>query len=975
MSISFAKINKNRSKKMIQIYTLFFAIVAVFLYGTFIATGHTLIWSADATAQHLPLLESFREAVINFLHHPFSPNQWSWKFGLGADTLSIFSYYNIGDVFSYLILLFPKGLVPLGYQLILILRLYCAGLAFIYFMAHIQVRGKYISTFAAAAGSLVYLFNTYLEYAHLAQPLFTTAFILFPLIILEIERTLQTGTYWRLSLVFSWMLISNFYFAYMLGLGGIAFLALQYFMKYRGQRKFVETVVNFVKPALISLFSSAFILIPELIDVANSTRSVASFANGLKFYPLFYYIMLPTHFITGDSNSLLFWTALGFGSIVFFAVIYTMSRFQQFRLLNWSMIISLVIIMLPAFGAILNGFTTPSNRWTFILCFIAAVASSIFLDNVALLDNRTLKLFSYGTGIYAVVIIGTYLFHNSSEIFLPMIFLLGQLFLIYLVNYNHIAGGRKLIAYSVLANIAVNCFAFAAPFNNDFASSFLPQHTFAALQKNFFHHLNNHLTSSKYYRVSTISNNYQLGGIFSGNNNDLVLANPILTNLKSINSYYSLQNKYVGNFMNDMQNRQYIANIPVAQADDRTGLENFLGVKYIFQQLNNPNDGKIPYGYKKDKQTKLVRDLNGNNKLDSQTTRLKTRNDFPLIYWQRNAISPQTYSQLSPSGKEMQLSSGVVMPTAASCQGLAKAKIIRPYKVPYQLYSSHLKNPKSKTDSDLVQVASGTIKKMDPNETYQLVLPKNSKFKNSELQIELDDISFQPFTKDQLVKYSNYYAKRSAAGTVTPFNSKLNAINVRHKYITTMQSDKYFAISATAGSNINETIQQLAASSTSFYLPLTKATLNMGYHANMPEKVGLAMSRMGTYHFKLKVYAIPYGSSYNKRVAKIKRDGLQDVRFYNNDVTGTFNHSKTGVLTSSIPYSIGWQAYIDGKKAQIIRTNSAFVGLKVPAGRHKVSFVYQTPGLKLGILISFTTLVIVLGGWYLLRRRNLTFKH
>ena len=323
----------------------------------------------------------------------------------------------------------------------------------------------------------------------------------------------------------------------------------------------------------------------------------------------------------------------------------------------------------------------------------------------------------------------------------------------------------------------------------------------------------------------------------------------------------------------------------------------------------------------------------------------------------------------------MQLSSGVVMPTAASCQGLAKAKIIRPYKVPYQLYSSHLKNPKSKTDSDLVQVASGTIKKTDPNETYQLVLPENSKFKNSELQIELNKISFQPFTKDQLVKYSNYYAKRSAAGNVTPFNSRLNAINVRHKYITTMQSDKFFAISATAGSSINETIQQLAASSTSFYLPLTKATLNMGYHANMPTKIGLSMSRMGTYHFKLSVYAIPYGSSYNKRVAKIKRDGLQNVRFYNNDVTGTFSHSKTGVLTSSIPYSKGWRAYIDGKKAPVIRTNSAFVGLKVPAGRHKVSFVYQTPGLKLGILISFTTLVIVLGGWYLLRRRNLTVKH
>ena len=47
--------------------------------------------------------------------------------GIGTDTFQVYSYYTIGDVFAYLALLFPAAKITLAYQVIIVLRMYCAG--------------------------------------------------------------------------------------------------------------------------------------------------------------------------------------------------------------------------------------------------------------------------------------------------------------------------------------------------------------------------------------------------------------------------------------------------------------------------------------------------------------------------------------------------------------------------------------------------------------------------------------------------------------------------------------------------------------------------------------------------------------------------------------------------------------------------------------------------------------------------------
>lgn len=58
------------------------------------------------------------------------------------------------------------------------------------------------------------------------------------------------------------------------------------------------------------------------------------------------------------------------------------------------------------------------------------------------------------------------------------------------------------------------------------------------------------------------------------------------------------------------------------------------------------------------------------------------------------------------------------------------------------------------------------------------------------------------------------------------------------------------------------------------------------------------------------------------------------------------------MLVTNIPYSTGWQAYVDGQAVPTEKVNVGFIGIPLPAGDHTIEFSYQTPFLKLGIVLT-----------------------
>lgn len=942
-------LKKRPVKRLYGEYTILFIFLALCIFGTYFITGHTFILSKDALNQHLPLLAKYREALISFFHHP-RLNFWSWQMGLGSDTFQVYSYYTIGDVFSYLALLFPAAKITLAYQVINVIRMYCVGLTFVYFAQHFKFRNSII-----LMGATTYLVNSFLLYACIAQPFFTTPFIIFPLLVVQIERILQEGSPWPLAGVFTWMLVSNYYLAYVLGIGSFLYLVLRVGTHYRRTLNYGKTFLKLAFATITSVLLSAVLLVPEIIAVTNSTRTGSLFANGLKTYPLYYYLFLPKSLINGGQWYFMFWSALGIVSIGFIALAYIYSRPRKYPLLTISLGLALIMLLIPAVGAFFNGMMSASNRWTLLIYLPLAMAVCILAENIPTLDQKTMAVLSWATGIYLIVLIATFFFDNENDIFMPVIFLIGSLMVIWLIHLNKLAHPYRWLLAITMLNAGINAIYAAFPYNGDFSSSMLSRGEYQAITNNRYGKLNQDLKNNSFYRVSTISQNK----IIDGPNLD----NDLTSGLHNIDSYYSLQNKYLGQFNTSLQNNQYQANIPIRQADDRTIMNNFFGVKYLFVQSNGDNATKIPAGYFLDKATDPVinydegQPSNPQSKdefVPTQTMRYKTNYAFPLIYWQDNYISKKDYQSLSPTEKERVLATGVLVDKQEKLRGMKAAKL-----------KTHVYPLKSELVSNrLNKVNPAKLTYTDSEETYQLQLPElqskkmQQKLKGSELHIEFSKIKYTPFSMKEQIAYEQAHLKETVLNPGNVINQRYTHYRYWRYHVLNGSPDISFKLNI--GSKFGTaTIEQARQSTLSLFKHVTNSTLNIGYYdGKLPTSLTFQPSKLGTYKLKYRVVAEKLDNNYYREIKTLQRHRLEDVKFKRNQVQGTIKTTRPGVLTSSIPYSTGWSVKVNGKKATTLRTNQAFLGVYLPAGTHHVTFSYELPGIKLGALLSLIGL-----GW------------
>ncbi|MDF9446053.1 YfhO family protein, partial [Limosilactobacillus mucosae] len=102
-----------------------------------------------------------------------------------------------------------------------------------------------------------------------------------------------------------------YYLAYVLGIGTFIYLVLRVATNYRRTLNYGKTLAKLAFATITSILCAACLLVPEIVSVMNSTRAGAEFANGLKHYPLYYYLFLPKQLINGDQWTFMFWSALG----------------------------------------------------------------------------------------------------------------------------------------------------------------------------------------------------------------------------------------------------------------------------------------------------------------------------------------------------------------------------------------------------------------------------------------------------------------------------------------------------------------------------------------------------------------------------------------------------------------------------------------------------------------------------------------
>ena len=106
----------------------------------------------------------------------------------------------------------------------------------------------------------------------------------------------------------------------------------------------------------------------------------------------------------------------------------------------------------------------------------------------------------------------------------------------------------------------------------------------------------------------------------------------------------------------------------------------------------------------------------------------------------------------------------------------------------------------------------------------------------------------------------------------------------------------------------------------------------------------------------LELLAIPM-ESYSAYAEKLKTNSLENSYVDSKHIEGDITAEKDSLLQFSVPYSIGFSAYVDGKKVDTVCTDLMYLSVPVSKGTHHVELRYATPYLKEGMIISAVTVV------------------
>lgn len=635
------------------LYTVAFMVIAAFSFGVFAMANRTLIWNMDGVTQHYPLMLTLHQLLTKA--GLAGVTGWSWTFGLGADKLTTLAYYVLGDPFAYLLALLPTRFMEVGYGWAIVLRLFAAGLTFLVFIRHYSFK-----PFSQLVGALTYAFAGYSLMIGVHHPFFIMPMIWLPLLFWGIDRVLAGKGWVPLGVVTGLTILSNFYFAYILGLGSLIYVIIRY-LSQRQQiaavLKLRQLIGRLVMAAVTGFLLAGVLLVPSFLMMLGSTRTGVIFANGLWLYPVSYYLKLGNAVLT-TGNALSYWAVIGMTGLAYLGCVYTLVHWKHHRVLAGTLTLIVAGLLFPAVAAFFNVLSTPSNRWIFLAAVPFTLALMVLMDHVTVLTAADRWwLMGGATGLLIVVYLSNGLVFNNPN---RNLITYGLLLAVTVV----LAGSAQLPSRVTLAlvgtlvglNLVNNAWGYYNPNASQQATQQLRKGDATRYIRDYFDGADRSVRQEKTFsRVNTTPN----FNLFRTVGNNMTMSH----DLHGIMSYFSVQNGAVGQFSRDLQNSEYAMNSPLGQGDNRSTFNHLLGVKTIFAREDQvTNQLAVPYGYHAAKKVYPEQSVYGLSN-GTGTQLLTTSLNFPLVYTQPQALTAQQWRQLSSVDRERSLTQAAVIPT------------------------------------------------------------------------------------------------------------------------------------------------------------------------------------------------------------------------------------------------------------------------------------------------------------------------
>ncbi len=625
-------------KNILLKYTILFSITSVLVYILFILYGRTFIYedtnyAGDGIVQHYNALVYYgkwlRTICKNiFIDHKFSIPTWDTSIGLGGDVIATLNFYVIGDPLNIIAVFVPEQFTEILYNILVIVRLYLAGLTFIIYCSHHGYGENNI-----LCGTLIYVFSFYSIVVSVLHPFFINPLIYFPLILLGIDYILERKNVIVYMLSCALAAASNFYFFYMLSVFMVIYAIIRYVGMY-GKTKpisfLLKTIGICILFYLLALGIAAPLLIPSAHAVINGDR-----LNGDVYVPLLYepgyYVKLGIAFVNASAD---YYSALGYTSVGLLAVVflYFKTRFRDKLPLKIAFAIGTLFLMFPFFGHVLNGFSYVTNRWVWAYCFVVAL---IVVEMLPILVESK-RFFWSISGIMLIFAIPTFYIRCNGNIRHLLIGVL-LLFTALCVSVALILFCKKknkpiyAVMGIIIISLSLNAYSFYSPLQgNDIEKHREPGEAYTKRHNEFYTLLNSSEDTSQ-FRVDTVNLGFDGVGMNSA----------MLNGVNGTSFYYSVTNPYTLRFLRDME-------LPITNdytyidMDGRSIVEAMIGCRYVV--VKSGEEMYLPYGYNSLYTTDGYYSIYTNDTVD-----------VSLVYAYDSFVSYNDYSHLSAVEKQQVL--------------------------------------------------------------------------------------------------------------------------------------------------------------------------------------------------------------------------------------------------------------------------------------------------------------------------------
>ena len=878
---------KNKWTTLIT-YTILFAILMAGIFALFIMQGRSFVNSSDAYDQGYFWTAEMGNNLRSLFDGKGYP-LWSWDRGTGLDTkLPI-------DPFLMLASFFPAGKIELGYTIAIILRLYFAGFAFIAFCWEAG-----LNNFKALFGALCYVSSSFAINVALVQGQFIDFFILFPLLVMAVDRVYKGKSPVMFMLVVGIAMGVNYYLAYMAAIGIVIYIALRYFHYNEFSAKsYFAYMGRFIIYGITGIMLSAIFVYVTIVTLSGAS-------TGSR--PPLEFLYDTAHYYKSITNLLSEGYTFGYKYIgVPIMALLVLPAFKGRPTIKATHVIMAVIMCLmaltPFCGSMFNAFSYETKRWYFMLIFFLVWCAAEHMDLDELAKGKNVILMLLWWAVLTFTTLGfAYLDITGNMSLRHMAFVGGNLAAGFvMILFIWIAGRlhASLRFRQSFITLAVIC-TLVLVWNSSF---------YGHIEQKFFKfgEINRQLEASTQRAGALIEDDgfYRIDQV-DWINSHIKADQPVNENLwwgndtiyiydSKLPSRLSEFNRLTGN------NMGYSKRVYMQSNGNRMGLDFLYGVKYFLgdDEKNGKTDADAFAGYAFD----YFDNLDGVHVF-------KSRYDSSLGFLYDKFLTETEFGKLSRLEREQALMQALVVPDEEAAD-LDETKQITAEDI----------------ETDIQEVP------------YKIIAHENITVEGNTLIVGEDDASIilftEPADKCQLVvSFDNLRRVNDAGEDIGNFKLKCKKDGKQ--------------VEASNQKN-NQTIPGIV-----------DYDLNLGYYDYCTGRISIKFSKAGRYEFD-KLYVSAMSTELFDKYAAERCESAYKVTSRGSAlVTGTLDAKDDGWLFLSIPVNTNWNVYIDdGQVAEIHNANIAFFATPVTKGMHTVELRYDHHNRNVALAVSGTGLVLM----------------